>query len=420
MALCGSGRGFKINHIIDVPQKKSSSNSYNEPFNIDRSGAVCPTEALGAYPRSAGSRKANPLCPTVQTPCEDFPEGGTTGASVSLQDIEDVFIHEIEEMDSFPYLDVVTIEGGVSDIESVEKLSSIDMCGGSSRIGRGYYSHKYSSMPNYCKLIYCPSCSREKGPIEQLRKGRLFQRIDVEKVNIRGIVYTVPIEHRSAFKSRKGLNALLRMADGVTASVFGKNSKRSINPHLVGDKSAVFNPHLCSMVFENLGVKLKVDQDTLGRLNALWKKRLSAFLKIRLDVVDVHYEFKTTVPQKLHLINYNLRANFNYDEDMVMFISSKEMKKFNWLRFRGEMKMKEKDHDDTEVVESELEKQVGEPIIWLGTVSAKELRMRFADIEMRRIPGPYEIYVETDEAFKKRRGKALQFDFIKKEYKKNK
>jgi hypothetical protein len=105
-------------------------------------------------------------------------------------DETDVFVSESESdyTGGFPYLDVVTkIGGGVS---SEKVLSSFEMCGGSSRVGKLLGSGKYTHMINYCKLTYCPDCSREGGPIESVRKGRVFNHIDIDQVNIRGIVYT--------------------------------------------------------------------------------------------------------------------------------------------------------------------------------------------------------------------------------------
>jgi hypothetical protein len=304
---------------------------------------------------------------------------------------------------------VTKIGGGVS---SEKVLSSFEMCGGSSRVGKLLGSGKYTHMINYCELTYCPDCSREGGPIESVRKGRVFNHIDIDQVNIRGIVYTVPLEDRAAFFSRKGLNSLLKMADKVSAKIFGKDSRRTINPHLVGDKSEGFNPHACSMIFESLDLKLKIDLDTLTRLKDEWKKALEGYLRKRVYQVDVHYEFKTTLAQKLHIIRYNVRANFKYDEKTIMMISDDDFKGFRWLRFCGGLRNQgEKDMRDNQVNKKELEKQVGDEIIWLGTVSRKEMLLRFGDMEMERVPGPYEIYVETDKAYKKRKNKVLNFDF---------
>jgi hypothetical protein len=328
-------------------------------------------------------------------------------------DETDVFPHE-SESDNFPYLDVVTSYPG--GVESERKLTSVEMCHGSARVGIERNTSGYVYMPNCCKLIYCPDCSRDGGPIEKLRLSRVFDRVNVNESNIRGFVFTVPLNVRDSFKSRAGLNSLYKMVTKIMYKKFGKGVRMTINPHLVGDKSDIFAPHMCVMIFEDLEAKLLLSESELKEINAMWKQALEGFCRIRIPVVNVHYEFKTTVPSKLHLIRYNVRANFNYNQDMLMWISGEDFFNFSWLRFYGSLKSKGLDLTDNQVNKKELEKQVGGKIDWVADkVSMKHIRALFGGVGLgvESIPGPYEIYRETAQARKKRGTKRIDFKTLR-------
>jgi hypothetical protein len=336
--------------------------------------------------------------------------------SVAIDEM-DVFVPESESdnIGRSPYLDVVTSDR--EGVSSERRFTSVEMCHGSARVGIERNTSGYVYMPNCCKLIYCPDCSRESGPIEKLRLSRVFDRIDVEKCNIRGFVLTIPLNVRGFFKSRDGLNSLYKMVTKIMYKKFGKGVRMSINPHLVGDKSDIYAPHMCVMIFEDLETKLLLSESELKEINAMWKQALEGFCRIKIPVVNVHYEFKITVPSKLHLIRYNVRANFNYDEEMLMWISSKDFFNFSWLRFYGSLKKKgENDLTDNQVNKKELEKQVGGKIDWVADkVSMKHIRALFGGpgLGVESIPGPYEIYRETEEARKKRGTKRIDFKTLR-------
>jgi hypothetical protein len=305
-------------------------------------------------------------------------------------DETDIFPHE-SESDNFPYLDVVTSYPG--GVESEKKLTSVEMCRGSARVGIERNTSGYVIMPNCCKLIYCPDCSRDGGPIEKLRLSRVFDRVNVNESNIRGFVFTVPLNVRGSFKSRAGLNSLFKMVTKI-----------------------MYKKHMCVMIFEDLETTLLLSEDDLKEINAMWKQALEGFCRIKVPVVNVHYEFKTTVPSKLHLIRYNVRANFNYNQDMLMWISGEDFFNFSWLRFYGSLKSKGVDLTDNQVNKRELEKQVGGEIDWVADkVSMKHIRALFGGVGLgiESIPGPYEIYRETAQARKKRGTKRIDFKSLK-------
>jgi hypothetical protein len=278
-------------------------------------------------------------------------------------------------------------------------------------------SGEYVYMPNCCKLIYCPDCSREGGPIEKIRLSRVFDRIDIEKLNIRAFVFTVPLNVRDLFRSRQGINSLYKMATKLLYKTFGKSIKLSLNPHLVGDKSDGFAPHINAMIFEDLEIILKLSERDLKQINEKWRMALEGFCRRKIPVVNVHYEFKIKMPEKLHLIRYNVRANFNYSDDMIMWISGKDFFNFSWLRFYSDLKKKgEKDMLDNEIEVNKLNEQVGDEIDWIADkVSMKHIRALFGGVGLgvELVPGPYEIYVETEKARKKRGTKHIDFRSLK-------
>jgi len=339
-----------------------------------------------------------------------LPSVGLVGSGSSLP-----YVGQHDSGSSPPYLDVVT-----SDMEGVESekiLRSIDKCRGSARVGIKRETGQYVTMPNCCKLIYCPDCCREGGPIEKVRLSRVFDRVDVEKCNIRAFVFTVPENIRVNFFSRKGVNSLFKMATKVIYKAFGKKIKLAMVPHLVGDKSKKYAPHINAMIFEELDVVLKMSQEDLKKINEMWKQALEGYMRKKIDVVNVHYGFRTQLPEKLHLIRYNVRANFDYDEETIMMISSKDFFNFSWLRFYSELKKKgEKDLVDNEIEKSKLVEQVGGVIDWIADkVSMKHIRALFGGdgLGLKRIPGPYEIYIETEEARKKRGTKRIDFKTLR-------
>lgn len=405
----------------DISQAPSNSKQFHiTPFLNDTSYSGVVSLEGAAFPPGtlAPSRSGNPLDPAIPGPSDDDDrkEEEEKGPVFQLSD----FIEESQKLfgsgeSEFPYLDVVTSDrGGVS---SGKKLTSIDMCHGSARVGIERNTSGYVYMPNCCKLIYCPDCSREGGPIEKLRLSRVFGRIDVEKCNIRGFVFTVPLNVRDSFKSRNGLNSLYKMVTKIIYKTFGKNVRFSLNPHLVGDKSDIYAPHICAMIFEDLETILLLSESELKNINFIWKQALEGFCRIKIPIVNVHYEFKITVPSKLHLIRYNVRANFRYNSEMLLWISGKDFFNFSWLRFYGGLKKKgEKDMSDNLVNKKELEKQVGGKIDWVADkVSMKHIWALFGGpgLGVEAIPGPYEIYRETAQARKKRGTKRIDFKSLK-------
>jgi hypothetical protein len=356
--------------------------------------------------------------------CKEFSSPGGVGDLVN-----EVFVHECDdgslqgevgllfvapigsESSAFPYLDVVNSYGG--GVESERVLKSIDMCHGSARVGQKVETGEYFYMPNCCKLIYCPDCSRDGGPIEKVRLSRVFDRIDIEKYNIRAFVFTVPADIRDSFKSRKGINSLYKMVTKILYKNFGKKIRLSINPHLVGDKTDIFAPHMCAMIFEELQETLLLSQIKLKNINNAWREALQGFCRKKIEVVNVHYEFKITIPEKLHLIRYNVRANFNYGEETLQLISGKEFFNFSWLRFYSELKKKgEKDMCDNEIEINKLKEQIGGDFRWVADkVSMKYIRMTFGGVGLgvRELEGPYDIFIETEAARKKRGTKSINF-----------
>jgi hypothetical protein len=325
----------------------------------------------------------------------------------------DIFVHESDdgEISALPYLDtlICTVEGGLESISESKTLRSIDMCGGSARYGSGFDSGKFYYLTNRCKLVYCPECSQEGGIIESVRLGRVYDRVDIENVNIRALFLTVPDEHREKVYNRSGINSLIKSSVKIAKDEFGKDSKIMVVPHLVGDKNEGPAPHINLLIFEDKAVKLKITLEQLDRIRDKWRQAVQGLVRVKIDVINIYYEFKIRLSQKKHLIRYIVRANFKYDEETLMMISSKEFYKFQWIRFRGGLKKHgEKDITDDDIKPGEIESQSQEKIKWLGIVSMKELYLRFGEIDVERVPGRFELFRETDKARKKRGTKSIK------------
>jgi hypothetical protein len=207
-----------------------------------------------------------------------------------------------------------------------------------------------------CRKQWCPDCGGRNGKIHKKRLHSIQSRVNLEKYSIRQFVLTVPADLRELVKSREKLTWLTGEAKRIIAKFFGipqfdkhghvkryNLEKGAIEYlHIFGDEEAgVFKPHFNVHIFEEIGVKLKLDESVLNSIKSAWLKVLRV-LKADLSAVDVHYSFSTGVKKNMHRVKYMSRPWSVEDYAAIVDDSLKELllldlSGFQYMRFWGAM-----------------------------------------------------------------------------------
>lgn len=170
-----------------------------------------------------------------------------------------------------------------------------------------------------CWRWVCSECGKKHGRIHRKRVSRIISRvarvfkehcmegyegedIDVSKgvLDLRQLVFTVPMEVREYFMTRKDMQAYLRLCERVVKKEFpNKHIIRYF--HAFGEKSGgLYNPHANFHIFEYLKTALKLSPEKLKSIKARYVSALSAYIlqvhkkKVSEKVwekIDIHYQF---------------------------------------------------------------------------------------------------------------------------------
>ncbi len=165
----------------------------------------------------------------------------------------------------------------------------------------------------YCYRWLCQKCGSKGGLIHMRRMSKLFQRIariysgfqvqekgERKAVNLRQLVFTVPMEVRKYFETRKDIQALCKMCERINSKLFPE--KPSIRYfHGFGDKSkGVYSPHVNIHTFEFSECELWLKKEELEDLKYRYKNALKAYIysvygvildESIFDKIDIHYSF---------------------------------------------------------------------------------------------------------------------------------
>jgi hypothetical protein len=195
--------------------------------------------------------------------------------------------------------------------------------------------------PIDCRKAWCPKCGGKGGKVHKARKKAIRDRIDIDRLNLRYLVLTVPERFRHLFMSRKGLNGLTRAARRLTGMAFGEKTGAAYSWHLYGDKDPwKFNPHLNVVVPEEKSVKLKLSRADLDDIKTTWKRSLIGLGCVGIDAVDVFYEFRIKAAHKGHLIKYVARPTWdaetlNHVDEAEQWFLVLGLKGFRYVNFWG-------------------------------------------------------------------------------------
>lgn len=165
----------------------------------------------------------------------------------------------------------------------------------------------------YCYRWLCEKCGSKGGLIHMKRLSKLFVRIakvysgfEVKEkgkrkpVNLRQLVFTLPMEIRKYFETRKDIQALCKMCERINAKMFPeKPSLRYF--HGFGDESkGVYNPHVNIHTFEFEESKLWLEKEDIEDLKYRYTSALKAYIYqvygLILDEeifknIDIHYSY---------------------------------------------------------------------------------------------------------------------------------
>lgn len=322
---------------------------------------------------------------SVKTPLFYTPEPGyydgpeftfTTPYPLSSVDGFEPGIIEAESI--FAYLDMNAPDRGgtfgeneaesVTEEETKEKqinaeISRSHSCGSSAVVMVGNKTSRIGYHALKCRKPWCKTCGGKSGEIHKRRKQALYEKIDMEKENLRQTIFTVPKEDRYIFFSREKLNGLIRSAERIAKDFFPERKQIAI-PHIFGDphpdnpdNDLEYNPHVNILTIENKSEILKLSEGGLEAIRRSWRRALIGHGCTHVDVVDVHYSFRIKEGHKGHSIKYMTRPTWgerqlvNSDQKMRKFLVL-DMKGFSYIRYFGEL-AKCKYHEESEMTESE-------------------------------------------------------------------
>jgi len=316
---------------------------------------------------------------------------------------DDVFVHEENEAQTvdgsgFPYAQDMSSDGGVfkhllDDDERVnDEMNKALGCGKTALGLEGVQTLKRYYKFIYCYRWFCRECGSKGGRIHKKRMSGILRKIEgalesqekeiVDKFDLRQFVFTLPVQWRERFLSRKAINSFYRMVERIIKEEFP--SKPSIIYfHPFGDRQRGFyHPHMNVHILEEKGQRLQIEPVQLERIKAKFYRALVSYgcrkeelglndVRSGINYMNVHYSFQTRPGMKYHRLKYMSRPNpgyLNYDavkKDPVLkalFLGSvkdKGMSGFMYVRYFNGFRGGLKDIDRKEEIR-EAENSAGE------------------------------------------------------------
>ena len=244
------------------------------------------------------------------------------------------------------YLDLSVQEGGGLINELAREIARSSLC----KTTVAHFDTEEGDEDFYkrinCNKWWCPDCGGKGGEIHRMRMSKVLRRIgDLNQFTLGYFVYTLPSEYWSSFKSRDMLNKLMKVVSRNIRNYF-PDFEYLVVPHLFGDKDFTFKPHMNVIMFIPKGLPWKISSEKLDRLKISYNKGLTGLLQLShaLPVVDVRYEYRSKIGQKIHTLKYVLRPlNERFlkcDDDTLRFLLV-EMKGFCYMRYSKNLRGKD-------------------------------------------------------------------------------
>ena len=177
--------------------------------------------------------------------------------------------------------------------------------------GRCECNHQFAK-ETFCGREWCRICGVNGSDMHERRKSRWYPKLQQCETLGYGVI-TIPPESRDEFRKAK---ALSKFGTAVTRLLKRNDLDRGVRRwHFFGeqegDQVPEFHPHINFLVDEGY-----IEPERLESI----KRGLSRILGVSVDRVNVHYEYSSSVPLKLHWIKYVTRATFldwRWDEGLA-------------------------------------------------------------------------------------------------------
>lgn len=289
--------------------------------------------------------------PEIQPPSSVFPSGPATWVGWYEPEkgkghYEEYWPKEID----LSYLDLICTSRGGSTEENGFAGREVDIeaiIGKSAHCGNtlvklfNLEARSVGFLPIRCNKWWCETCGGKNGKIHKNRLSNLSERINYKKDFLRQLIFTVPESIRHSFKSREGLNSLIKMSIGVVKKHF-PGRKLIMYLHINGDREpGKFHPHVNIQVIESLeGVSWKIGKKTLEEIKADYVKRLRFFIKDHsLEKIDVRYSYRVGRGQISHSVRYMCRpwdsSIISSPDDGFQKLAVIELQNFKAIRYYG-------------------------------------------------------------------------------------
>ena len=217
--------------------------------------------------------------------------------------------------------------GGVAEAERSEAEGYLDAianvvtstglpakCPGYFVVGRCENGHSFAK-ELYCGREWCPVCGEDESPAHMRRFARWVGKAQQLR-SIGYLVFTLPEEVRSRYRSKARLNELTKRVTGgdksrrIEGMLKGMGFDRGLARwHWFGETPGKWHPHLNVIVESG-----HFTHSQLRSIRRAWAGILG------VDVAVVNYSYTKVVPKMVHVLKYVTRATFRdytWDEHMA-------------------------------------------------------------------------------------------------------
>jgi len=187
-------------------------------------------------------------------------------------------------------------------------------CPGYFVVGQCRNGHRFAK-ELYCGREWCPVCGEDESPAHMRRFARWVGKAQ-QLSTIGYLVFTLPEEVRSRYRSKSRLNELTKRVTGgdksrrIEGMLKGMGFDRGLARwHWFGETPGKWHPHL--------NVMIESGHLTHSQLRSI-KRAYAGILGVKVAVVN--YSYTPLVPKMVHVLKYVTRATFRdytWDERMA-------------------------------------------------------------------------------------------------------
>ena len=206
-------------------------------------------------------------------------------------------------------------EGYLDTIANVVTSTGLPAkCPGYFVVGQCENGHRFAK-ELYCGREWCPVCGEDESPAHMRRFARWVGKVQQLRT-VGYLVFTLPEEVRSRYRSKAKLNELTKRVTGgdksrrIEGMLKGMGFDRGLARwHWFGETPGKWHPHL--------NVIVESGHLTHSQLRSI-RRAYAGILGV--DVAVVNYSYAKVVPKMVHVLKYVTRATFRdytWDERMA-------------------------------------------------------------------------------------------------------